>query len=90
MSPNPSGCIVAAILLLMGANLVIDPDDFSTLANNLTTVLHFELHSRGRWRDPWRRQGRGYLRMDVSLSKTAGRIGGMILIAVGLLIAAVS
>jgi hypothetical protein len=91
MSPNPTGCAVAAILLLLGAKLVIDPGALDELgANFIGVIRNFNHEIRGvRWRDPWRQMQR-LQPIPLGSSKTSGRLLGAAFIVAGLLIAAVS
>jgi hypothetical protein len=89
--------MVAAILLLIGANMVIDPDGFPSLPQNLVVgIRNFEHHIRGAWwremsRDPWRRLYRGQQLPEISPARrTRLRITGAILITLGLLAAVAS
>ncbi len=92
MSPNPSGWFVAVILLFIGAKMVVDPEDFSVLPENLASGLSNYLQQirTPLWRDHLRYRWRGNLRVDVSSSKTASRVLGVVILAIGLAIAAVS
>jgi hypothetical protein len=92
MRADPSHWLLAAILLLAGAHMVMNPDSFTTLAQNLTDgIRNFErtLHAP-LWRDPWRRQWRGRRPINISPSRTGIRAMGLLVIAVGLLAAAIS
>ena len=91
MRADPSRWVLAAMLLLVGANLVINPDSITTLGQNLNAGLrNFEREIRGPlWRDPWP-QWRGRHPVNFSPSRTGVRTIGLVVIAVGLLAAAVS
>ena len=84
MKANPTGWMVAAILLLMGAMMLVDPDGFTTLSDNLSTEFrNFELRARGQM---WRYRPR----REISFSRTTVRAAGIVLIVLGMLAAAVS
>ena len=84
MRVDPSRWTLAAVLLLVGANMVIDPDNFATLSHTFTSgIRNFERHVYG---PLWRLRQRQPLDIP-PVSRTAVRAAGTIAIALGLLAA---
>ena len=84
MSPEPGNWILAALLFLLGANMLVSPGSFTRFTEGLALELrNFERQLL--FRDPgWR-----YRRHRQPLSTKGIRIAGAVLIAYGFLLVAV-
>jgi hypothetical protein len=92
MSADRSHWVYAAVLLFIGAKMVVDPDSFIALGENVGTGIGNFGHGLrgGMWRDPWR-QWRGQHHLDIpQFSRKGVRAVGVVLIGVGLLAASAS
>jgi hypothetical protein len=80
--------VIAAVLLLVGANMLIEPDNFAAVIENLGTGIRNFEHQ---WRGPiWRNYSRFHWRrrhLVMPVSRTAVRVVGLIALVVGLLAA---
>ena len=82
MRMNPAGWMVVAILLFMGASMVVDPDSYADLRRGLTSgIRNFELRLTRR---------RPQLIAMPPIRRNVIRTAGIVFIALGMLIAAVS
>ena len=88
MSPDPSNWILAAFLLLLGANMVVAPGNLNRFSEGLSFgIRNFERHMLFRdpmWRYRWHRQLRG---LGHPVSTRSIRVAGMVLIGFGYLTA---